>query len=221
MALDFSAITPSMPFIAEGVFVTLKYASLSVFFGLILGTLLGIMKLSKTPALYFFARAYTSLFRGTPLLVQLSLAYFGIPQLTGYTISAFEAGVIAFSLNSAAYISEIIRGGIQSIDPGQFEASEALGLSYRQTMIHIILPQAVRVILPSLINEMIDLIKESSIVSVIGEMDLRRRANIVAAEKYLYFEPLLFIALIYYLLVMALTRVAKSVERKLNFRDSH
>lgn len=217
--LHFDQIIPSIPFLVEGVVVTLKYAGLSVLFGLLLGIILATFKVSKSKYLLAFATAYTSIFRGTPLLLQLTLIYFGTPQLLEYKITAFEAGVLAFSLNSGAYISEIIRAGINAVDRGQFEASLALGLSYRQTMVDIILPQAIRNILPALMNEMVDLIKESSLVSVIGEMDLLRRANIVAAEKFIYFEPLIFIAGIYYILVISLTKCATLLERKLSLRD--
>jgi His/Glu/Gln/Arg/opine family amino acid ABC transporter permease subunit len=221
MKLDFLQIVPSIPFILGGVVVTLKYMLISVFLGLILGTLLSLMKVSHVYPLKVFAQAYTSLFRGTPLLVQLMLVYHCTPQLTGYNISAFEAGVIAFSLNAGAYISEIIRSGIQAVDGGQFEAFKSLGISYKDGMKDIILPQAFKNILPGLINEMVDLLKESSLVSVIGEMDLLRRANIVAAEKYIYFEPLLFIAAIYYILVMALTTLARRVELWMARSDRH
>ena len=185
MILHFKTIIPSLPFLLEGALITLKYTFLSVFFGFILGTLLSTMKVSTSIVLQRIAQVYTSIFRGTPLLVQLSLVYFGTPQLTGYKITAFESGVITFSLNSAAYISEIIRAGILSVDKGQFEAAKALGIPYHLVMKDIILPQAIRNILPALINETIDLLKESSILSVIGEMDLLRRANVIAAERYI------------------------------------
>ena len=123
-------------------------------------------------------------------MVQLSLFYFATPQLTGYKISAFEAILISFSLNSSAYIAEIIRAGIQAVDKGQMEAGFSLGLSRAVVMTSIILPQAIKNILPALVNEFISLLKESVIVSIIGEMDLLRRANIVAAEKvYLFLSP--------------------------------
>jgi His/Glu/Gln/Arg/opine family amino acid ABC transporter permease subunit len=215
MSLHFDAILPSLPFILEGVLVTLKFTFTSLLCGLPLGILLALAKISTKRPLNIFATFYTSIFRGTPLLVQLGIIFFATPQLTGYPITAFEAGVLTFSLNSAAYSSEIIRAGIQSIDKGQWEAAQVLGLSYMQTLTTIILPQAVRNILPSLVNEMVDLLKESALVSTIGETDLLRRAQIVAGEKYLYFEPLLVAALGYYLMVMAVSSGAKILERKL------
>jgi His/Glu/Gln/Arg/opine family amino acid ABC transporter permease subunit len=219
MQLHFDQIIPSIPFLLGGALVTLKYVGLSMFFGSLLGCFLAFIKLSHMRILRIIANAYTSVFRGTPLLVQLSIIYFATPQLTGYDITAFQAGLLAFSLNSAAYVSEIIRAGIQAVDKGQFEAAQSLGISSLLAMKDIILPQAIKNILPALVNEAIDLLKESALVSVIGEMDLLRRANIVSAEKFIYFEPLLFIAAIYYILVMMLTQVAWLLEKRLKRSD--
>jgi ABC-type amino acid transport system permease subunit len=149
--------------------------------------------------------------------VQLSIVFFGLPVITGHNMTPFAAGVLTFSLNSAAYISEHIRSGLASIDKGQWEASELLGLTHRQAFFRIILPQAFRITLPSLINEWIDLLKESAIVSIIGEADLFRRAQVIAAEKYLYFEPYITVALCYFIMVMILTYLAKHLERRLAY----
>lgn len=212
MFKNFSAVSPYIGYIFEGVFVTLKFTSISIFLGLMLGTFLAILKISSCRGLKKFAQFYTSVFRGTPLLVQLSLVYFATPQLFGYKISAFEAGVLTFSLNSAAYVSEIMRGGILAVDRGQFEAAFSLGLPYRLVLKDIIIPQAFKTIMPALVNEMIDLIKESALVSVIGEYDLLRRANVVSAKLYIYFEPLLIVAAVYYFLVMILSQCARKFE---------
>lgn len=142
------------------------------------------------------------------------MIYLALPQF-GVDISQFQAAFLAFGLNSAAYVSEIIRAGIQAVDKGQREAAEALGIPYRPMMLRIILPQAMRNILPALFNEFINLTKESAIVSVIGVTDLMRRAQITSAETYLYFEPLLFVGLIYYVLVMGLTVIGRLLERRL------
>ncbi len=219
MTLDFVQILPSIPFILKGALVTLQYTSVSIVLGLALGIFIALGKLSSLRTIRWTAATYTSIFRGTPLLVQLSLIYFATPQLTGYRISAFEAGVLAFSLNSAAYVSEIIRAGVLSVDRGQMEAALSLGIKYPLIMKDIILPQAIKNILPALVNEVIDLLKESALISVIGEADLLRRANIVAAEKYIYFEPLLVAAVMYYILVMILTGSAKLLEKRLQRND--
>jgi arginine/lysine/histidine transport system permease protein len=219
MNLNFTQILPSIPYILQGILVTLQFTLLSALFGFIWGTILSLFKISSFKPLYAFGMAYTSVFRGTPLILQLALVYFATPQLTGYTISALEAGVITFTLNSAAYISETIRAGILAVDRGQWEAATSLGVPYKLTMWDVILPQAFKNILPALVNECIALLKDSALVSTIGAADLLRRANIVAAEKFVYFEPLLFVGVIYYIMVMALTFAAQSLERRLRLSD--
>lgn len=215
----FSAVIESFPYIFEGIFVTLKYTLLSILFGFLIGSILSLMKLSSYKALKILSNFYTSIFRGTPLLVQLSLIYFALPQLIGYQITAFEAGVLAFSFNSGAYVSEIIRAGIQAVDKGQFEAAAALGITPKFMMRDIVFPQAIKNILPALVNEFVNLLKESALISVIGEADLLRRANIVAAEKYIYFEPLVAVGAIYYVLVILFSKLATVLEKRLNKSD--
>lgn len=217
--MNFSLITPSIPFILEGIKITLAFATVSVVLGFILGLGLTFVKISSKKWVRFLGSAYTSVFRGTPLILQLSLIYYALPQVLNIEISGFQAGILTFSLNSAAYVSEIIRAGIQSIDKGQREASMVLGVSYKDMMKDIIWPQAFRQILPSLVNETIDLLKESAIVSTIGEMDLLRRATMVSAEKYTFLEPLMVAGGCYYVMVMILTVLAKRLEKKLNDRS--
>jgi len=218
MHLDFERIWPSLPYILEGIPITLAYTSVSLVFGFIMGAFLALFKVGDIKPLNWFAAIYTSVFRGTPLILQLSLIYFATPQLVGYDISAWQAGILTFSMNSAAYISEIIRGGIQAVDKGQMEAALSLGLSYPTIMKDIILPQAIRNILPSLVNESIDLLKESALISVIGGADILRRATVVANEKYIYFEPLIVAGFLYYVMVMILAAGAKLLERKLRLQ---
>lgn len=213
--LDFARVLPSLPFILSGLIVTIKFTVLSALLGFIWGTILSLFKISSIKPLYWFGTVYTSIFRGTPLLVTLSLIYFATPQLTGQDISGFQAGVITFALNSGAYISEVIRAGILAVNKGQTEAASSLGVRYRPMMLDIILPQAIKNILPALVNESIALLKDSTLVSVIGAQDLLRRAQIVAAEKYVYFEPLLIVALVYYVIVMILSLSATILERRL------
>jgi polar amino acid transport system permease protein len=207
--------SPKIIYIVEGSIITLQYSLAGVFFGLIIGTLLAVSKTSKYKALRIFADFYTSIFRGTPLLIQLMIIYYGLPSLMGIKFSVFCAGTIAFSLNSGAYVSEVIRAGINAIDRGQFEAAKSLGLSNYLMMKDIILPQAIRKILPSLINELIDLIKESSIISVLGEMDLMRRAQVVGAESFTYFTPMITAAICYYVLVLFFSSIATRLEKRI------
>lgn len=201
----FSKIAPSIPYIIDGIRVTLLFTALSAVFGFMWGVVLSLFKISTIKPLQWFGTAYTSVFRGTPLLLQIALVYYATPQITGYDIPALLAGVITFTLNSGAYISETIRAGILAVDKGQREAALSLGIPYKPMMQDIILPQGLKNILPALVNESIALLKDSALVSTIGVADLLRRAQIVGAEKYIYFQPLLFAGIVYYLLVMSLT----------------
>ncbi|AIW83458.1 amino acid ABC transporter permease [Bacillus sp. TH22] len=219
MNLDFSAITPSIPYILKGLEVTLKIVAASAVVGFILGTLLALCKIARIRVLNIAADIYTSIFRGTPLVLQLMIIYFGVPQMMGYEIPAFLAAVLAFSLNSGAYMSEVIRAGIQAVDKGQTEAAMALGIPYSKMMRNIIFPQALKNILPALVNEFATLTKESAVVTVIGATDLMRRAYIVGGETFKYLEPLLFVGLIYYILVIILTLVGKAIEGRMKKSD--
>ncbi len=219
MNLDFSQIVPYIPFMLQGIWVTIKFVFVSILIGLILGTILALFKITNNPVLKGFANAYTSIFRGTPLILQLMIIYYATPQLIGYDIPTFLSAILAFGLNSGAYVSEIIRAGILAVDKGQVEAAEALGIPYRTMMIHIILPQAVKNILPALMNEFITLTKESAIVSTIGYLDLMRRAQIVGADIYRNFEPLLFAGVIYWVMVFILTKLGSALERRLRASD--
>ncbi|HEY9884328.1 MAG TPA: amino acid ABC transporter permease [Thermosynechococcaceae cyanobacterium] len=213
--LDFGRIQPDIPFILAGIPVTLIFTLSSVLLGLVWGAVLSLCKISGVKLLQWFSFFYTSIFRGTPLLLQLSLVYFATPQLTGYNITPYQAGVLTFTLNSGAYMSETIRAGIQAVDKGQAEASLSLGIPYWLMMWDVIMPQALKNILPALVNETISLLKDSSLVSTIGVVEILRAAQIVGANKYIYFEPLLFAGLIYYVLVMGLTYAASVLERRL------
>lgn len=217
--LDFAQIVPYIPFILQGIKVTLLVTVLSTAFGFIWGSLLALIKISEIKLLKAFAVAYTSIFRGTPLILQLTLIYFATPQITGYNISKFEAAVLTFTLNSAAYISETIRAGILAVDKGQREAAIALGVPYRRMMLDIILPQAVKNILPALVNESIALLKESALVSTIGLADIMQNANIVKGTTFRYFEPYLIAGAFYYVMVMMLSAVARVVERRMRRSD--
>jgi len=217
--IDFSVLEGYVPYILKGIGVTLLFTLVSALLGLILGSILSLFKISSIKPLKWFATAYTSVFRGTPLLVQLTLIYYATPQLTGYDIPALLAAGLAFGLNSAAYLSETIRAGIMAVDKGQQEAAMALGIPYSKMMVSIIFPQALRNILPALVNEVVALIKESSLVSVIGVADLMRRADVVRADTFRSFEVLLLVAAIYYVLVLILTSLARALERRLRRGD--
>jgi polar amino acid transport system permease protein len=219
MNLDFAQFIPSLPYILKGITVTLQIVIVAGILGFVLGTILSLLKISKLSFLGWIADAYTSIFRGTPMILQLMVIYYGSPQLIGYQIQPYTAAVLSFGLNSGAYVSEIIRAGILAIDKGQQEAALALGVPYGKMMYDIILPQAIKNILPALMNEFITLTKESAIVTSIGVMDIMRRSYQVGAEKYSFFEPLIIAGVIYYLMVMVLTFLGKGLERRMRRSD--
>lgn len=216
-----SIILKSLPVLLDGALVTLELTALSVLLGIVGGSLIGIVRLSPIALLRFSARAYVDFFRGTPLLVQIFMIYFGLPafaQNFGFTfnLNRLAAAVIALSLNSAAYIAEIVRAGIQSIDPGQAEASQSLGLSSVQTMRYVIFPQALRRMLPPLGNQFISLLKDTSLVAVIGFEELFRKGQLIVAENYRSFEIYATVALVYLFLTLFFSLAFSRWERSLN-----
>ncbi|MDJ0568176.1 MAG: ABC transporter permease subunit [Pleurocapsa sp. MO_192.B19] len=204
-----------------GALVTVMLTAFSVFFGTIGGTLLATASISNFKPLGWFTRIYVDFFRGTPLLVQIFMIYFGLPSLLqqigfDFSFNRFAAAVTALSLNSAAYLAEIIRGGIQSIDQGQWEASQSMGMSWMQTMRHVIFPQAFRRMLPPLGNEFITMIKDTSLVAIIGFEELFRQGQLMVATTYRAFEIYAAVALIYLLLTFVASRVFSWLEKRLN-----
>ncbi|MBQ8080327.1 MAG: amino acid ABC transporter permease [Clostridia bacterium] len=211
-------------FFLEGVQNTLIIAVFTVLFGTILGILMAMARLSNFKPLRWLATAYIEFFRGTPLMVQLMFIFYGLPMI-GITFpevsfienfQRFAAGIVAMSLNSCAYVAEIIRSGIQAVDKGQMEAARSLGFKKSQSMTLVILPQAVKNILPALGNEFITVIKESSIVSVIGIADLMYRTNGVKAKNYKTLECLFIAAVIYFIMTFVSSRLIALMERRMN-----
>lgn len=198
-----------------GIKYTIVLSAISLFFGTILGALIGIIKVSKFKILKYIASVYVEFVRGVPLLTQVFLFYFGSNELFGFNLDAFSAGVIAISLNSAAYVAEIIRSGIESVDKGQMEAGRSLGMSNKQTMKNIILPQAIKNILPALGNEFVTLIKETSIVSVIGIQEITFQTNIVKGISFRPLDSIYFSAILYFVLTFSISRLVGLMERRL------
>lgn len=204
-----------------GASVTLILTAISVLFGLVGGTLIALGLISAYTPLRWLCRAYVEFLRGTPLLVQIFTIYFGVPALLqglglSFSFDRFPAAVAALSLNSAAYLAEIIRGGIQSIEPGQWEASESLGMSPFQTMLYVIFPQAFRRMLPPLSNEFITLIKDTSLVAVIGFEELFRQGQLLVATTYRAFEIYAAVALVYLVLTSLSATVFRWAETLMN-----
>ncbi len=203
MSFDFSLIWNSLPLLLAGAGVTIEITAIAVGLGFIFGLITSVCRLSDVKILQVIAVCYVNIIRGTPMLVQIFLIYFALPMVIGQRINPFVAAVAACSINSGAYVSEIFRAGIQSVDKGQMEAGRSLGLSWMQTMRYVILPQAFKHVIPPLGNEFISMTKETSLVSVIGFEELTRRGQLIIAKTYGSFEIWLTVAVIY--LVMTLT----------------
>ncbi|MCM0647809.1 amino acid ABC transporter permease [Clostridium swellfunianum] len=217
--MDFSFMSKYYSFFLDGAKFTIILAIFTVLFGVLFGVLLALLRLSKNKVLNFIATAYVEFIRGTPLMVQLFIIYFGLPNLIGFPLPDMLAAILALSMNSAAYIAEIIRAGIQAVDKGQMEAARSLGMNYGMAMRHIIIPQAIKNILPALGNEFIVVIKESSIVSVIGIGELMYNADTVRGNTYKAFEPLLIAALMYFIMTFTLSKLMGRLERRLKNSD--
>ena len=205
MKLDFSSVWQYWPFLYHGALTTLKITAMAAVLGFILGVLLSLIKISKCKPLVWFGNFYTSIFRGTPLLVQLCIVHFGLPQLTGMTLTTMQSGVLTFSLNSAAYISEIFRGGINAIDRGQYEAAMSLGVGYRDMMKDIILPQTMKAVLPPVANEAITLVKDTALASTIGTVIDLMRSTSTTVNRLTDMTPFVVAALIYLIMTGVLT----------------
>lgn len=205
-------------FILEGIKHTIIMALFATIIGIILGIIIAIIqdsheKNKKMPILNFISKTYVSIIRGTPVLLQLMIIYYVI--FKSVEINGVLVGIIAFGLNSAAYVAEIIKAGINSINKGQLEASRSLGFSYKESMLYVIMPQAIKNILPALGNEFITLLKETSIAGYIGIMDITKAADIIASRTYDYLFPLIIIAIIYLIMTLGLSKLVKLMERKL------
>lgn len=212
--MDFELIEKALPILLLGAGVTIEITAVSVFIGFCIGLFVGIARICKVKVLRILAAIYADCIRGTPLLVQIFLIYFALPIMTGQRVEPFVAAVAACGINSGAYVSEIFRAGIQAIDAGQMEAGRSLGLSWWQTMYYIILPQAVRNILPPLGNEFIAMLKDSSLVSVIGFEELTRRGQLIIAQTYGSFEIWSTVAILYLIMTLAISRVVAMLEKK-------
>ena len=227
MTLDFSFLSEYYQYFIDGTLITIMISFFGVILGSFFGSIVCLIRISPIKLISFLASAFIEIIRGTPLLVQLLIVYNGFPMI-GINLPTFGgipgeyiAAIFALVVNSSAYIAEILRSGIQSVDKGQMEASRSLGLSYSKTMMFVILPQAIKNALPSIANEFIVLIKESSIVSFIGIGDLMYNADIVEGATYKAFEPLLIAAIIYFILTFSLSKLLSLFEKKLHANSAN
>lgn len=214
MSFDFSLIWNSLPLLLAGAGVTIEITAIAVGLGFIFGLITSVCRLSGVKILQVIAVCYVNIIRGTPMLVQIFLIYFALPMVIGQRINPFVAAVAACSINSGAYVSEIFRAGIQSVDKGQMEAGRSLGLSWMQTMRYVIMPQAFKHVIPPLGNEFISMTKETSLVSVIGFEELTRRGQLIIAKTYGSFEIWLTVAAIYLVMTLTIARLVSYLERR-------
>lgn len=217
--MNFSFLGKYSEYYLKGTEITIVLAFFAVLFGTLLGLTLTLLRRSKIKPISYIATAYVEFVRGTPLLVQIYIIYIGLPKLIGMDMPDMTVGAVALALNSGAYISEIIRAGIDAVDKGQMEAARSLGMSQRLAMSEIIIPQAFKNILPALGNEFVSVIKESSMVSVIGVAELMYNAGIVRGNTALGLEPIIVAAVVYFILTFTMTRVLGYVERRLKASD--
>ncbi len=219
MEFDLSLVTDSLPLLLQGALVTLEITALAVGLGLVFGLVAALAQLSKLAPLRLIAKVYVDFIRGTPLLVQIFIIYFALPVVIGHRIDPFFAAVAACSINSGAYVAEIFRAGIQSIDIGQMRAGLSLGMNWTMTMRYIILPQAFKRIIPPLGNEFIAMLKDSSLVSVIGFEELTRSGQLIIAETYGSLEIWSAVAIIYLVMTLTITRIVSVLEKKFRASD--
>ena len=220
MEFDLTLVTDSLPLLLQGALVTLEITALAVGLGLVFGLVAALAQLSKFAPLRLIAKVYVDFIRGTPLLVQIFIIYFALPVVIGHRIDPFFAAVAACSINSGAYVAEIFRAGIQSIDIGQMRAGLSLGMNWTMTMRYIILPQAFKRIIPPLGNEFIAMLKDSSLVSVIGFEELTRSGQLIIAETYGSLEIWSAVAIIYLVMTLTITRIVSVLEKKFRASDA-
>ncbi len=218
MSFDVGVIVRYLPFLLSGVKITIGFTLASFIIGGMLGLFLALGRISDNPFCRVPCTWYINFVRGTPLLAQVYLIHFGLPQMFRYKPAGALNALVALTLNSAAYIAEIYRGGIESIEKGQMEAARSLGMTYGQAMRTVVLPQAFRRVVPPLGNEFIALLKESALVSVIGMEELMLRSRMMVGSTFKAFEAYFTVALIYLALTLTFTKILGGVERSLKTR---
>ena len=216
MNLNVDLMINSLPLLITGAGITIQITAISVGLGLIIGMFVGIARISNVKLLRWLAAIYIDFLRGTPLLVQIFLIYFALPVILEQRVDPFIAAITACGINSGAYIAELFRDGIQAIDEGQMEAGRSLGMTWVQTMRYIIVPQAFKNIVPPLGNEFIALLKDSSLVSVIGFEELTRRGQLIIARTYGSLEIWISVAIIYLVMTLTISRLVAYLEKRLD-----
>lgn len=208
------------PKLLAGLGVTIQLTVISLLLAIILGMISCFFRISKLKVLNFISNLYVDIIRGTPLIVQSFFIYFGITQALDFRMSAFTAAIIVLTLNAGAYLSEIFRSGISAINIGQMEAARSLGLPYSKAMAKVVLPQALRIVIPSIVNQFIITIKDTSILSVIGLPELTFNGKIIVARNFESFKIYAMVGIMYFIIIMILTKVSKVIERRMSYGKS-
>ena len=207
----------SFPSLLSGLGVTIEIAVISLILAVILGIILGIFSISTSKILKSIATVYIYIIRGTPLMIQALFLFFGVGQALNIRFDPMVAGIMTLTVNASAYMAEIFRGGIQAVDHGQMEAARSLGLSYSKAMIKVILPQAVKIMIPSILNQFIVTLKDTSILTVISIRELTSSGQIIIARNFKSLEMYAIIACMYFILITILTLVSSYIERKISY----
>jgi len=210
-------LAQTYPRLLSGLWITVESTLISLCLAAVLGLLFGLMSVSKQTVVRGIARVYVDIIRGTPLIVQAFFIYFGLTSALNIRMEALTAGIITLTLNAGAYSAEIFRGGIQSVDKGQMEAARSLGLPYNLAMRKVVLPQAVRTMIPALVNQCIITLKDSSILSVIGMAELTQAGKLIIANNLESFKMWLIVGVMYFIIIMILSKISKNIERKLQY----
>ncbi|MBQ3404796.1 MAG: amino acid ABC transporter permease [Oscillospiraceae bacterium] len=222
--MDFERVLQeATPLLLEGIKMTVLISVISIVLGILIGIFACLLGRSKIGILRFISNAYVWVIRGTPMIVQAFIVYFGMPQLVqmlinpSFRITAFSAGIITLSLNAGAYLSEIFRSGISAVSRGQIEAARSLGLSQGKTMLKVVLPQAVKIAIPSMVNQFIITVKDTSILSVIGLADIVNKAKVYVGSSYQFFATYILVAIYYLIVISILMVISRRIESKLNY----
>ena len=218
MAFQFepSVVVDTLPMLMRGVWYTIYLTVGGLFFGFLLGVATGLMKLARPFLVRKLADLYVELIRGTPMLVQAMFLYYGVPLAIGVRIAPVTAGIIIIAVNSGAYIAEIVRGAVQSINPGQMEAGRSIGLTHSQAMFHVIWPQALKRMIPPLGNQFIISLKDTSLLMVIGVGELMRTGQEITAVNFRAFEVYMAVGLVYLAMTMTIAKLMAMVEKRLS-----
>jgi His/Glu/Gln/Arg/opine family amino acid ABC transporter permease subunit len=214
MSFDWAIVEMAIPLLAQGAVMTLRIAALAAVLGLTGGVALGLVSLGGWTWARWLVRAYVDFIRGTPLLVQIFIVFFGLP-LMGFRLGEFWAGVIALSFNSAGYVAEIVRGTVGAVEKGQTEAAKSIGMTQDKILLYVLLPQSIRPMMPALTNDLITLLKNTSLLSVISVYELTRSGQAIIASHFAPLEIFALLAIYYYVIISMLSFASRVIERRL------